>query len=62
MSIEKTQSQNYTQEISQKYQKSLQVLEITDKDFQIIQEDIRYEILGATQTQNGWLVIINKQQ
>jgi hypothetical protein len=38
------------------------VLEITDKDFQIIQEDIRYEILGATQTQNGWLVIINKQQ
>lgn len=27
---------------------------MSDKDFQIIQQENRYEIKGATQTSNGW--------
>ena len=33
---------------------------MSDKDFQIIQQENRYEIKGATQTENGWLVFITK--
>ena len=32
---------------------------MSEKDFQTIQHDKRYEIKGATQTLNGWLVFLN---
>lgn len=60
MNIKKPQALNSIQETFQKskkiknYQKSWQIFEMSDKDFQIIQQENRYEIKGATQTSNGW--------